>query len=57
MHVGPGHCNPAQKDAHVQQFMWAGKKQNDLGVPLNATGSDKLLQVLTRPLSCRSIQP
>ena len=42
-----GHCNPVQKDAHVQQFMWAGAKGNDLGVPLGSGNDGKLLQSKT----------
>lgn len=39
-----GHCDPTQKEAHVQQFMWTGGKANDLGVPLNAEGDGQLRQ-------------
>ena len=39
-----GHCDPIQKDARVQQFMWSGNKHNDFGVPLNAADNDRLTQ-------------
>lgn len=39
-----GHCDSMQKDARVQQFMWAGAKGNDLGVPLNTPQNDRLIQ-------------
>ena len=44
MACAAGHADPTQKDARVQQFLWAGAKGNDLGVPLGASGETRLRQ-------------